>query len=72
MAETSDTLTVLGTLVTINCTLQKIQKQSVSLLSPLSTFTCDPHLITPLLQDYLQGNITALRTTTHNISVSQT
>ena len=32
MAEANDTLTVLGTLMTINCTLQKIQKQSVSLL----------------------------------------
>ena len=46
MAEANDTLTVLGTLMTINCTLQKIQKQSVSLLHLLSQFIFEIHSLT--------------------------
>ena len=72
-AEANGTLTVRTTLVNVNYTLQEIQEQSVSFLtlldpSPLSLTSYS--ITTPLLQDYLQENITVLLTTTQNISVS--
>ena len=72
-AEANGTLTVRTTLVNVNYTLQEIQEQLVSFLtlldpSPLSLTSYS--ITTPLLQDYLQENITVLLTTTQNISVS--
>ena len=72
-AEANGTLTVRTTLVNVNYTLQEIQEQLVSFLtlldpSPLSLTSYSR--TTPLLQDYLQENITVLLTTTQNISVS--